>query len=210
MNNLQKVLAVLKTYPLGIGLVVLALLMAGWTFLFREDQLGLGLVQTLDQAQQDCDALKESLSVVNKNIIAGHSLVIDKDHPERPSDVDEEKVDLKKFDDALIDPADVITNQAFFYDFEKSTGVKIIDPSPGVTERFTKEPAGPVGVSTTIFTLGAIGDWSQVMGFLYGLQTSPHLLRVNRIQLEKSKESVAGRADVKLLSVSLEVELLGK
>jgi hypothetical protein len=184
--NAQKILAFLKAYPLAIGLFLAAILMGGWAY-WRSG--------TLDDARANRDDLSAKNDLYFSNYNAGKNL---DEHLAQLKD------DLKALEAAEINPAQVIPNQQYFFDFEQSSGVQIINPGQGLTIR-GKDATLP---SVTTFTLSATGEWDNIISMLYGLQTGPHLLRFNTFRLERSTQTSGNQSD--LLNLTLTLEFLGQ
>jgi Tfp pilus assembly protein PilO len=190
MNSLQqlaKQLAKLKAYPLAISLLLAAMLAAGWTAYRQGD---------MDQADSDYKTASDQNDVVTNNLVAGRSL---------DAHLNELGEDKKIIDAALINPAESVANQQYFFSFE-STGVSIIDPIQGMPI-LSKDSAEP---SVTPFTLSAIGQWDNMVSFVYGLQTGSHLLRFNSFRLEKSQQTLSIGSAPDRLVLTLSLEVLGK
>jgi hypothetical protein len=181
----QQILAVLKTFPLALGLVGAAVLMAAWTY-FRQD--------TLDADRLNAQDLAQQVETMSDNLTYGKDLA---------ESLTALQIEVKGLEAGLIDPDHVIENQEYFYSFEESSGVHILDP----TQAGTVRGKDPKGMSTTTFTLSATGSWSQIVSFLYQLETGPRLLRVSKFQLGKSGESSSD--SVNQLEADLQVEVLG-
>jgi hypothetical protein len=185
--NPQLILAKIKAYPLPVGLVVAAILMAAVAY-FRGGSLD-------DDEAASADLDKQSKTMAN-NLIFGRDL----------------EANLKQLDDAqkglaatLIDPDNIIENQQYFFGFERIDGLHIVDPTQETTDR-DKDAT----MSMTSFKVQATGNWASIASFLYALQSGPHLMRVNSMAIEKFHET-GPNADTtpEQISATLDLQLLG-
>jgi hypothetical protein len=189
--NFKQILAKLKAYPLALSLFGVAVLLAGWAY-YRDTGALQDVSAALDQATQDNDRY-------NSNVAAGEKI---DDH------LAELAADGKQFNDALINTTAVVFNQQYFYDIGAQAGVTLVNPTQGATEP-NKDPTRP---SVTTFTLNATGHWNNIVSFVYGLQSGPHLMRFSRFHLVKSQQSrsATNASDTNELDLTLVVEVLGK
>ncbi len=190
--NLKQILAKLKAYPLALSLFGVAILLAGWAY-YRSSG-------AVDDAEQQLAQVTTDNELYNKNVGAGDKIA---EH------LAELTADDAKFKAALINLGDVIPNQQYFRDTAKDAGVAVGDLAPGLPPEHSKDPVEPLLIN---FTLSATGRWSEIVSYLYALQTGPHLLRMNLFRLEKSKQ-IAGfgsGAVADQLVLTLSVEVLGQ
>jgi hypothetical protein len=187
--NTQQILAKLKAYPLALSLFGVAILLAGWAY-YRSTGAWVDATAALDQATQDSERF-------NQNVAAAEKI---------DEQITELTGDEKKFKDALINTSTTVLNEQYFYDIGKPSGVTIGDPTQGATEPH-KDPSAP---TVTSFQLTASGHWDDIASFLYGLQTGPHLLRVNRFSLVKTPQSHSAVGDTNRLDLTLVVDVLGQ
>jgi hypothetical protein len=189
--NAQQLLAKLKAYPLALSLFGVAILLAGWAY-YRDS----GALTDAQAASKDAS---DKAILYNNNVTAGEKI---DEHLAELTD------DAKKFKDALINPSSVVLNEQYFLDIAKQAGVQIVNPTEGATDR-GKDTSEP---SVVTFTMGASGHWENIAAFLYGLQTGPHLLRVNMLHLIKSQQMRSNTAgvDSNRLEITLIVEVLGQ
>ena len=184
--NPRLIWAKIKAYPLPIGLVVAAILMAAIAY-FRGG--------SLDDDQSASSDLSDKSKTMANNLIFGRDL----------------EANLKQLTDAqkllsvaLIDPDNIIENQQYFFGFERIDGLHIIDP----TQEGTDKPKDAT-MSITTFKIQATGSWSSLVSFLYALQTGPHLVRVSSLDFEKFNQT-SGNTEPEQLTATLEVQALGK
>ncbi len=188
--NSKQIVAKAKAFPLAISLVVVAIVLAGWTY-WRT-------TGALVEAQEAFDAATQKNELISKNSAAGELL---------NEQLAELTADAAKLDAGLINPIEDISNQQYFYDLEQAAGVEqISDPVHTETVR-TKEPVNP---SIASFTLSVGGHWDNLLAFLYSLQTGPHPMRINLMQITKSAQLRNTGGDSSRLNLNLAVEVLGK
>ncbi len=184
--NPQLIWAKIKAYPLPVGLVVGAVIMAAIAY-FRGGSLD-------DDIATSADLDKQSKTIAN-NMIFGRDL----------------ETNLKQLGDAqklqtaaLINPDNIIENQQYFFGFERIDGLHIVDPTQLDTTR-DKDAT----MSTTAFKIDATGNWTSMAAFFYALQTGPHLVRVNSLDLQKLNQTATSTAPEQI-SATLQVQVLGK
>ena len=186
--NAQQILAKLKAYPLAVVLLLVTMALGGWAY-YRSGML--------DDLQGERDTVAAQNDQTSENVKDGENL---KDQ------LDELTTAVAKFKPGLITPSAVIPNQQYFYDFEQTTGVQILDIEeagsvPG------KDPAEP---STTTFRLGATGSWDNILSFIDALQAGPHYLRFSQFRIEKADQTRSGSGTAQPLKISFAVEVLGQ
>ncbi len=184
----EQIMVQLKTYPLAVGLVVLAILMGG---------LGYYLQTALDEAHDTSKDLEDKADTVARNIAAGHDLEANRAQLQ---------ADLKTLDAALLDPTEVIENQQYFWNLEATSGIKVSAPNQGLTTALGKNKDD---MSTTPFTIGASGSWETVTKYLYQLETGTHLVRVHQFRLSKDEQQ-GKLGQPNQLAVAMDLEVLGK
>lgn len=186
----KQLVAKAKLFPLAISLIVVAIALAGWTY-WRTTGALVDAQEAFDKATQQND-------LISKNSAASELLA---------EQLAELTADATKLDAGLINPIEDISNQQYFYDLEQAAGVEqISDPVHTETSR-TKEPGNP---SVASFSLSVAGHWDNILAFLHALQTGPHPLRVNLMQITKSAQLRSQGGDTSRLNLNLAVELLGK
>ncbi len=186
--NAQQILAKIKAYPLALALLGTAIVLAGWAY-YRSG--------SLDDLHGELDTATAQNDEISNNVKEGINL---------KEQLDQLTAAVARFKPGLITPSAIIPNQQYFYDFEQSTGVQILDIAvagsvPG------KDPAEP---SVTTFKLGAAGSWDSILAFLNALQTGPHYLRFSQFRIEKSEQARTTVGVVQPLKVSLTIEVLGQ
>ena len=188
--NLQQLITKLKAYPLALSLFGVAILLAGWAY-WRSSG-------TLQDDYDQLDQVKKDSELYNKNVTSGEKI---------DEHLGELTADGNKFKAALINYGDVVLNQQYFRDIAEKAGVQVVDPTQGTMAERGKDPAEP---SLITFNLSASGRWSNMVAFIYGLQTGDRLLRFNLFRLEKTKVQLGTTGDSDLLVVTLNVEVLGQ
>jgi len=186
--NASQILTKIKAYPLALGLFGAALVLSGWAY-YRSG--------TLDDLHGEFDTVSAENDQIQANVKEGINL---------KEQLDQLNAAVAQFKPGLINPSAVIPNTQYFYDFEQSTGVQIIDPGQVGTVA-SKDPAEP---SVTSFKLTAVGPWDKIITFLNALQTGPHYLRINQINFDRGMASHSGATVVQTVRVYLMIEVLGQ
>lgn len=186
--NSQQLLAKIKAYPLALSLFGAAIVLAGWAY-YRSG--------SLDDLRGEYDTV-----TVNNDQIASNV----KDGINFKEQVDQLTAALTQFKPGLIKPSAVIPNQQYFYDYEQTTGVQVLDPIEGQTT-VSKDPAEP---SVTTFKLSASGSWENVITFLNALQTGPHFMRIYQYSFERFPQERNAAPSSQPIRVSLTLEVLGQ
>jgi len=186
--NAQQLLAKIKAYPLALSLLGVAIVLAGWAY-YRSG--------SLDDLRGEYDTVTVQNDQTATNV---------KDGINFKEQVDQLTAALTQFKPGLINPSAIIPNQQYFYDYEQSTGVQVLDPIEGQTV-VSKEPAEP---SVTSFKLSASGSWENIMTFLNALQTGPHFMRVSQFTLERFPQDRNAAPTSQPVRVSLSLDVLGQ
>jgi hypothetical protein len=186
--NTQQIMAKLKAYPLALGLLLVAIALAGWAY-YRSG--------TLDDLYGDLDTVTAENDQTSKNVTDSINL---------KEQLDQLNAGLVQFTPGLINTTAIIPNQQYFYDLEQSTGVKIYDPGQGLTIH-SKDPAEP---SITNFKLTAAGSWDNFITFLNALQTGPHFIRFDQIVITKSEQTRSVDSNGQAVSATISLEVLGQ
>jgi Tfp pilus assembly protein PilO len=186
--NSQQVLAKIKAYPLALTLLGTAIVLAGWAY-YRSG--------SLDDLHGELDTITAQNDQTSENVKDGINL---------KEQLDELTATVAQFKPGLITPSAIIPNQQYFYDFEQSTGVQILDIEeagsvPG------KDPSEP---SITTFKMGASGSWDNILTFIDALQAGPHYLRFSQFRIEKSDQTRSASGVTQPLKISFTVEVLGQ
>jgi len=190
--NAQQILVKIKAYPLALALLGTAIVLAGWSY-YRSD--------SLDDLRGELDTVTADNDQTSTNVQDGINF---------KEQVDQLTAAVAQFKTALIKPDDIIPNQQFFYDYEQSTGVQILDPIEGGTV-VSKDPAEP---SVTTFKLSASGTWVNLITLLNALQNGPPFLRFSQFGLERAQQArTAPGGDAgtsELIHLTLTIDVLGQ
>jgi Tfp pilus assembly protein PilO len=186
--NAQQILAKLKAYPLALALLGAAIILAGWAY-YRSG--------SLDDLHDQLDTATAQNDQTSNNVKDGINL---------KEQLDQLTTQVAQFKPGLIVPSAVIPNQQYFYDFEQSTGVQLLDIADAGT--VPGKDAGELSVTT--FKLSASGSWNNILTFINALQTGPHYLRFNQFRIEKSDQARSSAGVAQALKLSVTVEVLGQ
>ena len=105
----------------------------------------------------------------------------------------------KRIEDNLVVESDLAGNSDYFYQLEKTSGVRLSD-----LNQLNSQPAGDDNPYRAIpFSLRLSGSYPQLIAYLHGLEEGPRLLRIRRYSFAR------GITDGDNLALDLTVEMLG-
>ncbi len=183
--NPQQIIAKIKSYPLACGLVLAAILLAGWAY-YRSG--------SLEDLRGELDTVLAQNDQSNKNVTEGNNF---------KEQLDQLTAAVARYKPGLINPSANIPNQQYFYDFENS-GVLIVDLGEVSSVAGKDEP------SITTFKLNASGTWDNMISFVNALQSGSHYLRFSQFDIAKAPQSRSTAGVAQPVSVSLLLEVLGQ
>lgn len=102
----------------------------------------------------------------------------------------------------LVDPADVATNQQYFYKLESDTGTKLLELRQGTT---IKGKSGQ-SFSSIPYAVTVQGEYLQILSFLRRLESGSRFCRINaaNVAVREWYEGPGGSTPVLTMSVNLE------
>lgn len=182
-----------KNYIVGIsGFVALACLVV---FLVRSGQI--------TRLMADYDDLSVRRTRILKNLRFGSEI---------EPDLEKMKSMSKAVDSRLFHPADLASNQRYFYQIESATGValtslqQIIKPLPsGKKNKKARHLAEKSKYQEIVYDMGVSGTYEEILAFLREIEGGDAFVCLGGFSVVKAADSEKGA----LVSMRLTVEVLG-
>lgn len=182
--NVQDILSKIKQYPIPVGGLIIALVLVG-VFMSRK-----GIYPVLDS---EVKALETQLSIFNKNERNALNL---------SNDVARAKELLEDVRGRLMDRRDVASNQGYFYDLERISGVSIVDDIREKSERYCTSLPEPKNFDVIRFSIKVDGRFNEIMEFVNLLESGTHLSYVESFVMSSGQ---AGE----IIRLELDLAILG-
>ena len=182
-----ELIALLKKNPVSVGCGVVALALAGWSYLDSDDEPK--LAAQLVQVSSEADRLAANI----KNAAQLH---------EQLNALDAARAEIEP---RIVRASELAKNLQYFYKIEAETGAKVTDlqriGGAGPVKPGAKGIYQPVG-----FSLALEGEYPAVLDFLRRLENGTHFCRVIAATLNKGGNDLDRAGALKL---TLTLELLG-
>lgn len=189
--NKEQLTAKLKQYPVAIIGISVAILLAAFGYL---------RISKLPVLENEVRILSERQEAILNNDVRSTDLV---EHVEKL------QVQIKDLSERLLSRQDKLGNYQPFYQLAKDTGVTISQlnqdetsgPAPGGDFRPKLTLFAPVQ-----FTMTAVGPYTGILDFLYGLQTGKQFVYVDKYTLQASAKPEEANSIV----LAVTIQCLGK